>query len=279
MKPAEVPENQNEMLDSQPVADTPVPQAQTPKPAPPTPLARGSDSNNRTFIIVAFILLLIGAGAVAAYVYLDRQNSDKQSSADSQPQTEIPAEIEYATSTLDSNFDENGYTASVTHPSGWEVIKSSDTSDINYLVVGSPKGHWLQISDLIGASPTACGIDEDPDTITYTLAKKLPTAVEGLYFTSYQYEDTTTSLEIEDFNAEGVPELHKQLTEGQSNTGLCDNRIGNGYKLAVYKNAWIHLKDSNVYGEGNGLTAEDIANDPEFVEMLNTLKLVDKLSN
>lgn len=262
-----------------PSADPAVPAPSFSAPVETTPQPAAQDETasrkrlSRVFFVLAAVFLIAAAG-VAAWYFMQDKEADGSGAESSQSQTEqTPAagEVETKAITFTSGLA-GASTAELMYPAAWEVIETSEPYaeglTMNGLTIASPSGHYLHIFDVDGIGG-AC----DPDTKPYVLAKKLPTATEGVFFSEYQIEGQEQVLRLEDLTSEYVSDAHKQLKEGDEGVGVCENVTN----YSSYGGVFVTISDSkDVTGLGSNLSFKDIEADSDFVRMLGTLKITDK---
>lgn len=267
----------------QPQAPEQSPTQQDDVPSPqPTPQTNQPKKRPPVLLIILVGLLLIGAGFVAWKAFSEDAADTGPASGTSQP-------VDEANDTADHQSDRDQYKVSVftsglmipsmvavEHPADWEVLQDSTEygqgTTLNRLVIGSNAGHYLHIYD-VGGRGGACENNEIP----YTLYKKIPTSTEGLYFTEYKGDDGSYRLKIE-YLGKIQPDIahhdkHILLQEGQSGTNTC-NIAGPSHYLAdfgIFDSPEAELMNVDRLGW------DDIAEDEEFVKMLQSIVATDSV--
>jgi type II secretory pathway pseudopilin PulG len=136
-------------------------------------------------------------------------------------------------------------------------------------MIKTTNGKYVHIFDVGGV-----GGDCPPNTTSYTLVKKLPTATSNLFFTQYEIDGKQGDLLLEDFSRSPFPSdtssRHFALKEGESNTDACN--------LSFYQKIfdYVHFSISDVEKASLASTFswDDVKDDKDFVAMLQSLKVV-----
>lgn len=228
-------------------------------------------SIKETLLIVIIILLIVGAGFFVFLIKSDSSNTkssdiDQKKSASSQDSKQGSTE---QTKTIYTNYE--GKKLSVLHPSNWEVNNyESDEGPGGekrpITSIKSSQGNYLHFWDPSGLGGDCGG----PNNITYTLVKRIPTKIENVFFSEYKIDDA--NFPVDNFSAEQydsyIPEAHKLLKEGQSNTDTCSNPVGyyssvNGIYLSINKDSKPNISSDVRY--------DSLKSDSEFIDMLGTL--------
>lgn len=261
----------------EPAAPAPAPSSPASVETPSQPAAAQDETASRKRLSRVFFVLaavfLIAAAAVGVWYFMQDEEADGGAKTSQSQAEQMPAsgEVETKAITFTSGLA-GASTAELMYPAAWEVIETSEPYaeglTMNGLTIASPSGHYLHIFDVDGIGG-AC----DPDTKPYVLAKKLPTATEGVFFSEYQIEGQEQVLRLEDLTSEYVSDAHKQLKEGDEGVGVCENVTN----YSSYGGVFVTISDSkDVTGLGSNLSFKDIEADSDFVRMLGTLKITDK---
>ena len=206
------------------------------------------------FVIAGIITYFVVAGSNTP----STDTKDTQSSSSSQKAESTVTSL----TTTDSPNDQNG-TVSFTHPSSWDVTKETDQYGTEKTIIKSPLGNTIEMyrSEGVGGS---C----DDDTDTYTLVKKLKTQNSSYVFTEYEtpasWGDEALRLEA---NFDKKLAAHQALTEGKSNTGVCQNL----FSYPIAKDIYITIKNAS----GDEARYSDIEDDAEFITALQSFDVTD----
>lgn len=155
-------------------------------------------------------------------------------------------------------------------PAGASVYKQEPTQDNPFrkYMIKTANGKYVHIFDSGGV-----GGGCEPNTTSYKLIKKLPTATANLFFTQYEAEGKARPLALEDFSRQLTSDTaakHFALKEGESNTDSCN--------LFFYQNVFEYVLMSISNSEKSALSSsfywDDIKDDKEFVAILQSLKVV-----
>lgn len=223
------------------------------------------NENGFSVIEIILVILVIGLIGVVGWLVMKAQNTSNQSA---QNNTEM-------TATNLTNKISGSPTVVVTHPTGWQVTEDSNTEDGTVSAsktITSSKGNSLELS----YSDLGVGGSCESDNQEFTLTKKLSTATTNVYFTEYSIEATASEpARVSGLKIDTSTFDVASKEVGAKGTNVCDTKIGyysrvggNGAENSVT----VKIKSPKSVDAQNVLFA-DIANDTDFIAMLQSLKV------
>lgn len=229
-------------------------------------------------LLAALVIVVIAFGGY--YVWSqntgDTDSSAKSTNGNTVNQTDTTSsnnsEEQGAKKVLSFSADKTS--VELSYPDSWQV-KEYVTEDSTqgyqkgvYLVSNS--GNYLHLFE-----PSGIGGACEPDSITYTLDRKINTQTENVYFTQYSSDiDSldTTYMRVEDLRTlDSQSETHLQMKEGESNSGYCQNMVG---YYSTVGDVYIVLKQDAVPGLSSTITADMLKNDPALEAVLQSLEVI-----
>lgn len=238
--------------------------------------------NKRRLIVGLIIAFLLIAGA-AAYFMLFTTKEDELPVQTSQNVSEQPGEDESAEesglkTTEYTTALEHKSTVSIEHPSDW-IIESQSTEvgdgfTLNALAIGPPTGPYLHIYDRDGIGGSC-----ESNTDTYTLAKRLATRTDGLFFKEFDVPSIPSLngiLLIEQEGKEWSVAAHDAQQVGESLTNTCNlpswSSVGASGIFVMISN----VLDRSGAADAQRLGWDDIKDNTDFVKMLESITAIDK---
>lgn len=241
-------------------------------------------------VIILLVLILLSILSLGGY-YIYSRNKDKKTAKDTSQNSQNittestsqnsdtksqqqPAQQEMTTTVVTSLLSAGG-TLKVTHPKSWEVVQGTqDQSGIQlrHSYIKSPSGLYLHIYEADGLGG-ACELGERKDS--FTLTKRLETAIPKVVFSQYSYSDAsmTPALRLEDFSSSYVSPDVAQMKEGQTLQDTC--------KLFIYPVVWRDNHQGDLFVGltktadykviANSVTYTDISNDPDMLKAVQSL--------
>ncbi len=253
----------------QSMSQPPVPPV-APPPAPPK-------KSKAQLVLLILVLVLFAAGAAYYFLFMNK-SKDSGSSANNTGQATSQSAQDEAAVTKDIIFTSAVRKASVSLiiPSSWKLeTENQPIDDEEGLVLvkdtyTTAKGNVLILETFYGKGGSC-----DPDTVKFTLVKKIPTQTTHAEFREYDYdtEDTSydrmrgLSLEVLD----NSPAAIQNMQEGESATDVCTNTAGyNAYEdLGVTIYSAADLAASREYYQPK---YADLADDTELLAALASMK-------
>ncbi len=216
-------------------------------------------------LVMAIIVAIIIAASAVYFLVIkpDDQPPASNGSQSSQSESSDSSELTVTSlTTTNSPNMENG-TISFTHPDSWDVAKKTDQYGTEKTIITSSLGNTVEMYTVDSVGGT-CEDDND----TYTLVKKITTQNAAYVFSEYQVPASwgVPALSLET-NYDNKTAKHQALTEGQSNTNLCENLAG--YPIA--KDIKVVIKNSS----GEVAIYDDIKDDTAFITMLQSFNVTD----
>jgi len=233
--------------------------------------------NGFTIIEILLMIVIIGIVGFAGYfIYSNTKNDSKGTDVSNNTSYESMSNLasnenqsEGLVTTVYTDLE--GTSLSVQHASNWEVERSTMGGDPGgvespAVSIRSDQGNYLHLW-----SPDGFGGDcGGPNSIRYTLTKKIPTQIPGVVFSEYTTDNPDYPLDTLSAETyfEFATDAHKQLNEGESNTDTCTNGVG---YYSIVKGVYITItKDPNPRLSSKVPYAE-LKNDTEFIKMLSSL--------
>lgn len=236
--------------------------------------------NQQGFAIGTVLLIIVITGLISAVgwlVYDRQQNGGESSNISSAPKEDAESSTIGITKT---SITQGVTTVTVEHSSSWKVEDTTtEYGPENPLTlpskeITSAKGNTLRLYTTPGV-----GGDCDNDEIPFTLVHKLATKTNEVYFTEYKMEDSsypTTGFRIDN----SIVDVGN-VEAGYTNTGVCQNRIGNyssvskGGNTGSENDVFIKIIGKGITDDdfGQYTTYDEIKDDAEFIAMLQSLKV------
>ncbi len=224
-----------EPTSNQPQEQTPTqPGSETIFTEDPTPPPK--KSKKRVVLLSLLALLLLASIAGATFLILKKDKKEPVAQV-STTQTEQTQQGSSATKTLSVNYpktaafdgnDELGGLFTIEAPSSWQTYKGeeikvegydADFKSVEYYI-GDPDGKYhLQIRFGLDGLGGACDGGENE---SYTLTKKLPTKIDGYFWTEY---NTEKGLKLEHYLTNSTDPAyikHTKLSVGETNKDTCN---------------------------------------------------------
>lgn len=232
-------------------------------------------------LLIIFIVLDLVAIAGAAWWFFVRDDSDQTTqNQTSQPQgaesdQAEDSAVQLATTTHESGLEHRS-TASFEHPKDWTVIEETDaifeTYTLKSTTIVAPKGLRIKITDRDGIGGGCY-----PESLTYTLVKKLTTQTPGMSFKQFTVSgNSELSQPFFVLDTDGLMSnaAYDALKEGETITGECAvNTFSTVGRSGVFVYVMTDSSDNSVQ------TWDLIKDNAEFVRTLESMTAVDKSGN
>lgn len=234
--------------------------------------------SKKGLVIGLVTALLLVAVVVACFVLFTTKSDDQPNevSQDFSKQTDnggSAEQPELKTSIFTTGFLDKS-TVSIEHPADWTVKSGEEeyTEDttLNYMVIGSPAGHYLHIYDLDGVGGTC-----DDNTDSFTLVKRLPIKANGYTFDEYDVPNLANSGGKLTLSYTGGDAAVAAMQEGDTLTNTCNMPTYSSFSASSIFVS-INNSDSRESIFETRVGWEAIKDDAEFVKMLESIEYSDR---
>ena len=220
-------------------------------------------------LLILIIVILIGG--VGYYVYNSNQATAKRNITG--PTSEVKSDDKMTTQLKTTSLTYRTTTVTVKHPTNWIVKdktkKYEGSPALPAISILSNNKYYLHFFTSSGVGGSC-----ESNDYKYTLTKKIATAAPNIFFSEYTTSDSKNpkiNLSLEDFSIRDPKNTTNAV--GDSATDSCTMSRYAVVGKASGDDVFVTISTKEAISHGGDVAFADLANDPDFVKMLESLNV------